>query len=203
MILISHSKLVLLFVLAFLLVHCSSSTSNKSRGTMFHSNSSESAPRRASKDRPGAPRDEKGPFEADRMLIDGYEYRTAAAHGESHGEQALELNGFSHPACSGIPKEEKVRCPLSDIKWANVKKIPGGVSMEAKSAPANPGHYRRRLLCHIAFGISQGKRTSCPLHLYGVQVRLIVRGSRTVLMMTSANSSAESAMNKLVRRLFQ
>ena len=76
--------------------------------------------------------------------------------------------------------------------------------MEAGSHIENLGLFRMRLLCHIAFGVSQGKKAVCPLHFPGIQVRLVkARGSRNVLQVVSSDASAETALRELIRRVMQ
>jgi len=190
--------------IAALLLGCPGSRASERESSIFRSNSPKSTPRRTAEDRPTSFKKEKGPFEADRMLINSYAHRTTPAHGEVHGNQALEFDGFSHPACLGIPRKQRAGCPLSDVKWTNFKDIPQGIALEAGSRMENLGFFRLRLLCHIAFGATHGKKASCPLHFPGVQVRLVkVHGSRIVLHIMTSDSSGEAALRKLVRRIFQ
>lgn len=188
-------------LLIFFSVGCSGPQRTE-KGSLFRSDSPKSAPRRTSENRPSPVKKEKSPFESDRMLINVHRHRSAASHGESHGRQALELDGFSHPACAGIAKQEKVRCPLSDIKWTNIRDIPGGVAMDARSGPPESGRYRMRLLCHMAFARSNNVATFCPLHMQSVLVKLLVKGSVTTLQIVTTNKNEHTDLRKLIRRLF-
>ena len=136
------------------------------------------------------------------MLILVHAQRTSRSHGESHGNQTLALDSYSHPACSGLPKNIKVRCPLSDVKWTKLRDVPGGIAMETPSKAENPGLYRMRLLCHMAFAGSQGKSAICPLHVPRVRVSLAVKGKNLVLTMLSGKKH-QKAFRRLVRDLFQ
>ncbi len=73
--------------------------------------------------------------------------------------------------------------------------------METTSPVKNPGLYRMRLLCHMAFATSQGKRAVCPLHVSGVRVTLSKVGKKTTLVIL-AGERRQKAMRKLVRALF-
>ena len=198
----SGANMLLLGAMTMLLCQCSGKSASEHRGTLLRSGSPESGPRRAAANRPIGFKEDKGPFESDRMLINAHMYRTAASHGESHGRQALELDGYSHPACVGFSRQIKVRCPLSEIKWKRFKDIPGGIFMEARSRSQKLGQYRRRLLCHMAFGATRDDKAVCPLHLGSIRVKLLGSDSRMVLQLVTMNKEQIQGLRKLVRRLF-
>ena len=152
---------------------------------------------RASRDRPVPWEKTKGPLGNDRLALDELAHRRRVEHERHHQQHNLER--FAHPACAGLSNHQKRTCPLTEPRWRDAGDVPGGIALTTDDDD-RVQVLRMRLLCHGAYGRSQGGG-SCPLHRADVRTRLKPHDKGLWLTITTVNADAVDALRSTVRAL--